>query len=167
MTQKPPRRTKRPPSPPATTSSPANQPATGDYLLSEQIGHLLRRAYQRHTAIFQSTIPDDKLTTVQFAVLTSVRDHPGAPLVLIARQTAIDHATLRDIVLRLKRRGLLLIAPDQNDRRQRLVSLSPEGKKLVESLIPDARRITEMTLANLNACERLAAIEVLRKLSAD
>ncbi|MBB2161962.1 MarR family winged helix-turn-helix transcriptional regulator [Gluconacetobacter sacchari] len=144
-----------------------NRPGNGDYVLSDQIGHLLRRAYQRHTAIFQSTIPDDKLTSVQFAVLTTVRDHPGSPLVLIARLTAIDHATLRDIVLRLKRRGLLLIAPDQDDRRQRLVSLSTEGQKLVDSVIPDAQRITELTLANLSACERLAAIEVLKKLSTD
>ncbi|GAJ28162.1 transcriptional regulator MarR [Acidomonas methanolica NBRC 104435] len=86
---------------------------------------------------------------------------------LVAQRTAIDHATLRDIVLRLKRRGLLHVVADHQDRRQRLLSLSPEGTRLVESVIPDARRITELTLANLSACERLAAIEVLRKLSRD
>ncbi|GBQ70696.1 MarR family transcriptional regulator [Ameyamaea chiangmaiensis NBRC 103196] len=167
MTQKPRRAASSRSGTTPPVPEPDNGPEHDDYVLSEQIGHLLRRAYQRHTAIFQNTIPDDKLTSVQFAVLTTVRDHPNSPLVLIARRTAIDHATLRDIVLRLKRRGLLLITPDQHDRRQRLVSLSTAGMTLVDSVIPDAQRITELTMANLSACERLAAIEVLRKLSTD
>ncbi len=29
----------------------------GDYRVTDQVGHLLRRAYQRHTAIFQSVVP--------------------------------------------------------------------------------------------------------------
>lgn len=167
MNRKPGRRSSRPDTPSAGAPANGAPEENSDYVLSEQIGYLLRRAYQRHTAIFQAAIPDDKLTSVQFAVLTTVRDHPHSPLVLVAQRTAIDHATLRDIVLRLKRRGLLHVVADHQDRRQRLLSLSPEGTRLVESVIPDAKRITELTLANLNACERLAAIEVLRKLSRD
>lgn len=145
-----------------TVALPSHQ--SEDYVLSDQIGHLLRRAYQRHTAIFQSAIPDEKLTSVQFAVLTTVRDNPHSPLVHIGRLTGIDHATLRDIVLRLKRRGLLVLATGKEDRRQRLVSLSAEGAELVQSVIPEARNITEITLMPLDACERVAALTILKKL---
>ena len=32
------------------------------YDFTQQIGYLLRRAYQRHTAIFQQTVPASQLT---------------------------------------------------------------------------------------------------------
>jgi len=137
-----------------------------EYVLSEQIGHLLRRAYQRHTAIFQQEIPDERLTSVQFAVLVATRDLRAAPIVQISHVTGIDHATLRDIVLRLKKRGLLIVRTGVEDRRQRLVSLSPSGTALVDETVPSAARVTENTLAPLNACERIAALHILTKLAA-
>ncbi|MBO1326154.1 MarR family winged helix-turn-helix transcriptional regulator [Acetobacter sp. TBRC 12305] len=136
-----------------------------DYELDMQIGHLLRRAYQRHTAIFQKEIADDRLTSVQFATMVAISQLGTAPLVQISHATAIDHATLRDIVARLKERGLLCVVQDKADRRQRLVSLSPEGEKLLQATIPAARAVTELTLAPLDACERIAALQVLKKLA--
>ncbi|MFP5406499.1 MAG: MarR family transcriptional regulator, partial [Gammaproteobacteria bacterium] len=44
----------------------------GEYRFTEQIGHLLRRAYQRHVAIFKETVPDSQLTAAQFVVLCAV-----------------------------------------------------------------------------------------------
>lgn len=136
-----------------------------DYVLEDQIGYLLRRAYQRHTAIFQSVISDATLTSVQFAVMMAIRDHQPAPLIKIGRVTAIDHATLRDVIMRLKRRGVLEVRPDQVDRRQRLVSLSGEGEALIADVIAGAHYVTEQTLAPLDACEKIAAIHVLKKLA--
>ena len=43
--------------------------AAGDYRLEAQIGHLLRRAHQRATAIFQTEIGDGNVTPTQFAAL--------------------------------------------------------------------------------------------------
>ena len=39
------------------------------YQVTEQIGHLLRKAYQRHTAIFQQNACDAQLTSIQFVTL--------------------------------------------------------------------------------------------------
>ncbi|GBQ35388.1 winged helix-turn-helix transcriptional regulator [Gluconacetobacter azotocaptans] len=150
----------------STNSGRSSKPAPpAAYDLSAQIGHLLRRAYQRHTALFQETIPDDRLTAVQFAVLVAIRDEQPAPLIHIGRTTAIDHATLRGIVARLKERQLVDIHNDTADRRQRIVSLTPQGEELVRTHIPEALHITELTLAPLNECERVAAMHILRKLA--
>ncbi len=46
------------------------------YLLEQQAGHLLRRAHQRHTAIFQEIQGDSQLTPLQFAALVKLRDIP-------------------------------------------------------------------------------------------
>ncbi|WP_323989888.1 MarR family transcriptional regulator [Nguyenibacter sp. L1] len=150
---------------PQPAAAPSEPPAAYD--LSSQIGHLLRRAYQRHTAIFQETIPDHRLTAVQFAVLVAIREEQPAPLIRIGRMTAIDHATLRGIVARLEDRDLVRTESDTEDRRQRIVSLSPDGEALVRTCIPEALRITELTLAPLDACERVAALHILRKLSGE
>jgi hypothetical protein len=40
-----------------------------DYELEAQVGHLLRRAYQRHLALFQSIMGEDGPTSMQFAAL--------------------------------------------------------------------------------------------------
>lgn len=136
-----------------------------DYELCNQIGYLLRRAYQRHTIIFQREIPDDRLTSAQFATMVTVHRLKEAPLVQISAATGIDHATLRDIVMRLRKRGLLNIVQDRNDRRQRIVSLTAEGLALVESTIPSAADVTARTLAPLDECERIAALHILKKLA--
>lgn len=134
------------------------------YRLTDQIGHLLRRAYQRHTTIFQAIIPDDRLTAVQFAVLVTLRDDQGISLTWIGRMTGIDPATLRGIVARLLERQLIVIENNPDDRRERLISLSSAGSELVEACVPNAFEISEKTVAPLNECERIAAIFILKKL---
>lgn len=47
------------------------------YDFHDQIGHLLRRAYQRHVAIFQDFIPDSDLTAAQFVMLCTVKKWGG------------------------------------------------------------------------------------------
>ncbi|NHN87962.1 MarR family winged helix-turn-helix transcriptional regulator [Acetobacter conturbans] len=145
--------------------SDAAKDAQLNYDLEQQIGYLLRRAYQRHTSIFQKEISDEHLTSVQFAVMVTVQKLGSAPLVQISHETAIDHATLRDIVSRLKKRDLIKVIQDSADRRQKLVSITSAGKTLLEVAIPAARDITEETLSPLTPCERLAALEVLKKLA--
>ncbi len=135
------------------------------YVLSDQIGHLLRRAYQRHTAIFQRRISDLDVTAIQFAVLVAIRDGGIMPLTRIGAATAIDPATLRGVISRLSERDLILSQNDQADRRQRLVSLTPKGLDLVARLLPEAIEITRETLSPLNPAEALAISFLLQKLS--
>lgn len=134
------------------------------YDFSEQVGHLLRRAYQRHTALFQQTIPDIQLTAVQFVVLCSVRELGPCSMSDIVKRSAIDQATVRGIIERLKTRQLLQVQHDQADRRKVLVSLTPEGRKLVVDVVPFAFEISEKTFGGLNPAERMALLYLLRKM---
>ena len=42
--------------------SSSNSPS--EYRVTDQVGHLLRRAYQRHTAIFQAVVPASQLSVM-------------------------------------------------------------------------------------------------------
>jgi DNA-binding MarR family transcriptional regulator len=134
------------------------------YDFSEQVGHLLRRAYQRHTALFQQFIPDSQLTVAQFVVLCALRDHSGSSLSDIVKATVIDQATIRGVIDRLKSRELLQVDLDPLDRRKVAVSLTTEGARLVAEMEPYARTISEQTFGPLNPAERVALIFLLRKL---
>lgn len=139
-------------------------PASADYHFSDQIGHLLRRAYQRHAAIFQQHIPDSQLTAAQFVTLCAIRDLETCSLSDIVKVTAIDQATIRGIVERLKSRDLIVLSHDEADRRKVLVSLSPGAVELVAETVPFAAHITEATYGNLNPAERVALVFLLRKM---
>ncbi|RYY48227.1 MAG: MarR family transcriptional regulator, partial [Comamonadaceae bacterium] len=108
------------------------------YDFAGQVGHLMRRAYQRHVAIFQEVIPDSRLTGAQFSVLCALRDRGPSSLSEICKATAIDQATVRGIIERLKARGLVGTSADALDRRKVIVAVEPEGARLVEEIIPIA-----------------------------
>lgn len=148
-------------------NKPTEKPAcsgVSDYDFSEQVGHLLRRAYQRHTALFQQFIPDTQLTAAQFVVLCAVRDCGACSLSEIVKRTAIDQATVRGVIDRLKSRKLLWVRHDDADRRKVLVSLTPGGLELVQGMVPFAFDITEKTFAGFNPAERLALMYLLNKM---
>lgn len=134
------------------------------YRFSDQIGHLLRRAYQKHTAHFQAFIPDSQLTAGQFVALCCIRDHHGASLADIVKATVIDQATIRGVVDRLKQRGLVAVEHDSADRRKIAIRLTPEGSALVSAMEPFALQITESTYGALNPGERFALQFLLQKM---
>jgi len=143
---------------------PVNAAPTQEYVFSDQVGHLLRRAYQRHVAIFQQTIPDSQLTAAQFVVLCAVRQSVSCSLSEIVRTTAIDQATMRGIIERLRAREAIRVSHDVNDRRKVLVSLTPAGEEIVDATVPAALAVSEATFGNLNAAERVAMLYLLRKM---
>ncbi|MEW6340572.1 MAG: MarR family winged helix-turn-helix transcriptional regulator [Paraburkholderia sp.] len=152
--------------PPKSPSEPT--PPTGfdisRYEFSEQIGHLLRRAYQRHLAIFAQTIDDPQLTAVQFAVLSANRRLGPSSMSDLGKATAIDGATVRGIIERLQARGLMELQANQDDRRKSVVDLTERGRQLLDVTTPTAAHISELTMSDLNAVERVAVLYLLRKL---
>jgi DNA-binding MarR family transcriptional regulator len=137
------------------------------YAFTEQVGHLLRKAYQRHMAIFQQNVGESQLTAVQFITLCAVRDNGPSSLTELVALTAVDQATIRGIVERLKARELVELGHDAKDRRKLIVHLSETGRVAVEQTEPCARQISELTLSNLNPGERVAMLFLLRKMIDD
>ena len=147
----------------STRSTKTTKPA--EYRFSDQIGHLLRRAYQRHVAIFQQTVPDSQLTAAQFVVLCSIRDGGTCGIADIVNATAIEEDSVRGIVERLKWRKLLNVKLTAGDARKMSMTLTPAGKAIVEKTVPFAKEISEITFGELTADERVTIVALLRKIS--
>jgi DNA-binding MarR family transcriptional regulator len=136
-----------------------------DYVLEQQAGHLLRRAHQRHAAIFQGLIGDSQLTTLQFASLVRLRDLGEVSQNQLGRLTAMDAATMQGVIKRLGGRGLIARRPDPDDRRRLILSLSDAGRDLVTDVVANGIRITEETLAPLSAAEQRIFLQLLAKIA--
>lgn len=144
-----------------------NTPETDEYNVFEQIGHLLRRAYQRHLAIFQENIPESRITSVQFVTLCALQDLGPASQTELIKATAIDQATIRGIIDRLRKRGLVKLGKDGSDRRKVIITLTDTGIGIVRDAIPQARLVSNLTMGDLNAAEQLALTVALRRMIDD
>ena len=140
------------------------RPSEGRYDFHAQVGYLLRRVFQRHTAIFQRMSIDPRLTAVQFVVLCVIAENSPCFLTTISRSAALDPATTRGVVDRLGKRGLITMTPDSVDRRRVAAELNEKGRRLVEEMIPCSLRITEATMFGLNVAERVALQFLLTKI---
>ncbi|TKT80256.1 MarR family transcriptional regulator [Aquamicrobium sp. LC103] len=134
-----------------------------DYRLQEQVGFVLRRAHQRHVAIFAAHIAD--LTPPQFAALAKLHDIGETSQNQLGALIAMDAATVKGVIDRLKARGLVEISRHEADKRRLLVNLTAEGRATVESLFPLAKRITEETLSPLSTKEIGTFLRLLNKLA--
>ena len=141
----------------------AAKTAPTDYAVEQQIGHLLRRAHQRHCGIFADAMPAD-LTPQQFAALAMVSQLESVSQNELGRRTAMDPATIQGVVKRLMARNLLKSTADPNDRRRHLLTLAPAGKRLMKRLLPAAQEISAQTLAPLTGAERRSLLVLLSKI---
>lgn len=142
--------------------------AAGDapaYRLDDQVGFLLRRAYQRASANLTARIGVHDLTPPQFAILARLHERGKLSQNLLGRLVVMEPANIRDVVQRLKRRGLVTTERDPADRRQLLVSLTAAGGALTHALLPVEMACTAHTLAPLDEGETILLYDMLRRLA--
>jgi DNA-binding MarR family transcriptional regulator len=133
------------------------------YRLQEQIGFVLRKAHQRHVAIFAGRIDD--LTPPQFATLAKLADVGETSQNQLGSLVAMDAATVKGVIDRLKARGLVELTRHDVDKRRLLVSLTQEGRETIERLIPLAQQITAETLAPLSQKEAATLLKLLARIA--
>jgi DNA-binding MarR family transcriptional regulator len=149
--------------PKPTHSDAGNDKAAAPYRLDDQVGHLLRRASQRHLSIYGQAISE--LTPMQFATLAKLTEAGALSQNALGRLTAMDAATIKGVVDRLKKHGLVQTENDKTDRRRTIVSLTSGGRDLLGGLIGVAQSISDETLKPLTDSEQAMFLHLLRKLT--
>ena len=134
-----------------------------EYRLQDQIGFVLRKAHQRHLAIFALRIAD--LTPPQFAALAKLADVGETSQNQLGSLIAMDAATVKGVIDRLKARGLVDLTKHDADKRRLMVSLTTEGRATVDRLIPLAQQITAETLAPLSRKEAATLLKLLSRIA--
>ncbi|CDM24162.1 MarR family winged helix-turn-helix transcriptional regulator [Castellaniella defragrans] len=131
--------------------------------LYTQPGHLLRRAQQISASIFHDEI-GNQVTPMQYAVLCVLLDHPGIDQVSVAGLAAIDTSTAASVATRLEEKGLLSRRVDPANRRQRILTLTDEGRDLLWRLNDAIGRLHRRIFEKFSPREEARFMALLQKL---
>jgi DNA-binding MarR family transcriptional regulator len=82
----------------------------------------------------------------------------------LARHQAVSLPTVSRSVAMLVRRGWLERWVDKHDRRQTMVRLTTEGRRVLESIKKRTEQHVRQSLAGLTAAERVQLVDVTRVL---
>jgi len=93
----------------------------------------------------------ENLTAVQYAALTVLERHPGMTSAALARRSFVRPQTKAEMVNVLVGRGLVRREADPDNRRQYLLTLSPEGHAVLQRLSPSVELVEETMVADLEA----------------
>lgn len=132
--------------------------------LDELPGHYIRRLQQIAVAIFLQETEATGITPVQYAALQTVCNQPGIDQRSLARAIGFDTSTIAAVIDRLEARALLQRAVSPQDRRVRLLTLTPAGQQALEAVLPGMRRAQERMLEPLPKAERAEFMRMLKQL---
>ncbi|WP_246659073.1 MarR family transcriptional regulator [Rhizobium sp. FY34] len=134
------------------------------YILDDQVGFLLRLAYQRHIALFMEQMTGG-LTPPQFSTLYRLREavEPISQNAL-GRLVGMDAATTKGVVARLLSRDLIRVEKDGGDRRRYTLFITDAGRQLLDAVMADVKGISEATLEPLAPQERAQFLALLKRL---
>jgi MarR family transcriptional regulator, lower aerobic nicotinate degradation pathway regulator len=142
---------------------PASPPATSS-TLDALPGHYIRRLQQIAVAIFLEETSGFGITPVQFAALQAVAQQPQIDQRSLAGTIGFDTSTIGGVIDRLEARGLMRRNASPEDRRVRLLTVTPEGDALLEEIVPAMLRAQQRMLAPLPASDRKRFMRMLQVL---
>lgn len=140
----------------------------GAYDLRAQIGYRLRVANQVAVELFAEILGAQtgelKITTGQFAVLSTLWENQGMAQTELAHVTSMDMPTLNGVLKRLVARGLVdvMVAPD--DRRFRVINLTDSGREITKMLRSQGHMVSEKILEPLSPEEATQLLTLLERL---
>jgi MarR family transcriptional regulator, lower aerobic nicotinate degradation pathway regulator len=137
---------------------------SGVVALQEMPGHLIRRLQQISNALFAHECGRFDLTSVQFAALFVLRAAGELDATRLAEQIAFDRSTIGDVVERLESKGWILRNGSRDDRRVKLIRLTPEGLKLLGRVEPAVKRVQKRLLEQFSPSERIVFLTLLKRL---
>lgn len=127
-------------------------------------GFLLRRAQQRHTALFAEHVGEG-LTGSQFAVLTALHHCPGISHRTLRGMIAIDRTTVTGIVERLTAKGWVARERDPDDARKFRLALTPLAEGTYAATAERVAVVQKQLVAPLGSSARERVQSLLRRVA--
>ena len=126
------------------------------------IEHSLQQFMWIEQKKFAALLSQHALTLPQFLVLASVHQHgSGCPIGKLAEEMFQSYPTMTGIVDRLKEAGLVERGDDPNDRRKVVITLTPEGSKLLDRARDTRRTRITRALSKFSAQDRREFLRLL------
>lgn len=124
-----------------------------DYQLTEAFPYLLNRVGVRMGELFSRHIAPHGLTLPMYRVMAALRERTALGLGELATITTVELSTLSRLVGTMSRQGLVSRRRVPGNARTVEISLTPPGRRLLETLIPTAVMHEDQALRGFSAEE--------------
>lgn len=125
---------------------------------------LARRFDQICVSTLAQALAGEDLTPLEFAVLRYVDEEPGIDQSGLCKRLGVDRNSTSLLVNRLESNGLIARRVNGDDRRARLLYLTPDGKRLHERVRPKTFAGWQRMLSVLKPAERELLLDLLVRL---
>ncbi|MCB2135685.1 MAG: MarR family transcriptional regulator [Rhodobacteraceae bacterium] len=106
-----------------------------------------------------------RLTPTQFSALIRISEVGPCSQNHLGRLTAMDVATIKGVVDRLREKGLVTLKRDPGDKRRTVIALTESAAALIDQLKSAGHQISDATLEPLSGAERERLMKLLRKMT--
>jgi DNA-binding MarR family transcriptional regulator len=124
--------------------------------LTDRIGYLLKHAQLRFQEIQRAALAPLGLDGRLLAVLVTAKHAGPCQQLRLAEKLEVDRTTMVDLIDRLEASGLVQRRPDPDDRRARLIHLTPRGQRALTAGIAASDEVEARFLATLSARDQRA-----------
>lgn len=100
------------------------------------MGHIAENASKQISEAFGRRLKDTGITRVQWIAIYYIHRHEGIAQKELAEKMHVAESSVGRLVDRLERDGYVERVRSEEDRRVVTLELLPEGKKLIEKLLP-------------------------------
>jgi MarR family transcriptional regulator, organic hydroperoxide resistance regulator len=143
--------------------------ADGGIVLEEALGYWVTRTYMVSRALLYRRFKQHgvDMTPEQWMILVRLWQNEGVTQTALADRTFRDLPTMSRILATMERGGLIERRRDKSDARARLVFLTETGRGLRRTLVGEARRMVESTLAGIPEQDVAVTRRTLQKVLAN
>lgn len=138
---------------------------TNEYNLNDSYGYFFNLISTALKTKLDEQLKQFDITTHQFGILLTVLKKENLTQRDIVKYTNGDEPSTTRVIARLEAKGFLVRITDAQDKRKRLVSLTQEGKTLLEKMLPYAKEENEKLVSLLTDEEKKTFLNLLRKVS--
>ncbi|MFI6600752.1 MarR family winged helix-turn-helix transcriptional regulator [Nonomuraea sp. NPDC050536] len=121
--------------------------------LDQRVAYLVKQVADAFRRASERRLRELGLSMAQYAVLRALADVPGAPAAELARRTFVTRQSLRDVLGGLTAAGLASVAREATAGRALPVTLTDEGRALLERAEAIVLEVEERMIAGLPADE--------------
>lgn len=125
---------------------------------------VLSKAYRSVFDLIAEDIKNHGLNTTDFAVMELLYHKGNQPLQKIGDRILLASGSITYVVDKLEKKGFVKRIPCPNDRRITYASITEEGEQLLNDIFPSHWKQIETITGGLEEEEKIAAIELLKKL---
>ncbi|MFI9383723.1 MarR family winged helix-turn-helix transcriptional regulator [Kutzneria sp. NPDC052558] len=129
---------------PSTTASPSRP-------VRDDLHWLAMRLFRGLGAIELAALRQHSLSLSGYDVLTEIKDEPARSQLILCRQLGLDKSKMVNILDQLQDSGFISRIADPDDRRARIIKITPAGRLVHRKVAAELAEIEETLLAELGA----------------